>query len=406
MASRFITGLDIGTSSVKVALIENRNGKPALRSVFKEKAAGMRKGTIVDAAEASQPIIRALQEVRKKAKNAAKNVYISIGSPQIKAQVSRGIVAVSRADTEIYQDDIDKAIKASRAINLPPNRTVIHNVTREFIVDGIGDIADPLGLSGNRLEVQSLVIDTFSPHIKTLMRVVELAGGEVSGLVLSPLVSARSVLSKKQKDVGTAIIDIGGGTTGMCVYEEHKLLGVAKFPVGGAHISNDLAIGLKIPVDAAESLKLEHGYAVAKEVSPKESVDLTKFFSDAEGPVSRRFVAEIIESRLAEILDFVNNELKVLGRQGRLPGGVVLVGGSSKIPGITDLAKQELKLSSRLGMAGGEAWEPEVGSFAEFIEDPEFVAALGLALWGVDDQGWSETPSGMSIQGLIKYFLP
>ncbi len=407
MPSNFVTGLDVGTSSLKAALIENRDGKPMLKTIFKEPSVGLRKGVIVDVAEVSQAINRIFHEIKKISKAALKNVYVSIGTPHIKAQMSKGIVAVSRADTEIYQDDVDKAIKASQAVHLSPNRTVIHNVTREFIVDGVGDIVDPLGLSGNRLEVNSFVIDAFSPHVKTLMRTVELAGGDVSGLVLSPLVAARSALSKNQKNLGTVLIDIGSGTTGMCVYEENKLIEVAKFPVGGSSISNDIAIGLKIPVEAAENLKLHYGYAMAKEVSPKEMIDLKKFLPDATGSVSRRFVSEIIESRLAEILDFVNNELKALGKQSHLPGGAVLVGGGSKVPGFTDLVRQELKLSSQIGMTLCDEWDTTSGNFAEFLEDPEFVTAFGLVLWGVDDKGWGRESalSNFKMKNIIKYFL-
>ncbi len=408
MSSNFIVGLDVGTSSIKVALAENHDGKPRLVAVFKEPSFGLRKGVIVDIAEVSQAISRIFHEVKKISKSAIRNVYVSIGTSHIKAQVSKGIVAVSRTDTEIYQDDVDKAIKASQAVHLSPNRTVIHNVTREFIVDGVGDITDPLGLSGNRLEVNSLVIDAFSPHVKSLMRAVELAGGQVCGLVLSPLVASRSSLSRNQKNLGTVLVDIGAGTTGMCVYEEGKLIGVAKFPVGGASISNDVAIGLKIPVDTAENLKLHFGYAFSKDVSAKEVIDLKKLFPDATGSVSRRFISEIIESRLAEILDFINNELKVMGKQGHLPGGVVLVGGGSKIPGLPDLVKQELKLTTQIGMALSEEWDLGGENFNEFIEDPELVTALGLVLWGVDDQGWGtgSTLSNFNIKNILKYFLP
>ena len=180
------------------------------------------------------------------------------------------------------------------------------------MVDGVGDITDPLGLSGSRLEVQSVIVDAFSPHVKNLIRSVELAGGEISGLVFAPLVAARAALSKRQRDLGVVLVDIGFGTTGMSVYEESKLIGVAKFPVGSGNISNDLGVGLKIPIDAAEEIKLKYGNAVAKDVNSKDLVDITKFVPDAKGPVSRRFIAEIIESRMGEIFDLVNAELKSL----------------------------------------------------------------------------------------------
>jgi cell division protein FtsA len=404
----FVTGLDIGTSSIKVVVAERRGGKPALVHVKKESSFGMRKGAIVEMSEISQAVSRALAGVKRVSKAAVKNVYISIGTPQAKMQSSRGIVAVSRADAEIYQDDIDRAVRASQAVNLPQNRTIIHTLTREFIVDGVGDIADPLGLSGSRLEVQSLIIDAFAPHIKNLIRSVEIAGGEVSGLVFGPLVAARAALSKRQRDLGTAIVDIGFGTTGLAVYEEGKLIGVAKFPVGSANISNDLAVGLKIPVDAAEEVKLHYGYAYSKDVGSKEQIELKKFLPESHNMVSRRFAAEIIESRLEEIFDLVNDELKLLQKMGELPGGVVLVGGGAKLPGITDLAKQEMKLSTQIGFAENEEWEAEGGSFREFLEDPEFASAFGLVLWGVDGEGWTKEGSmgTLNVKKIFRYFTP
>ena len=406
--SDFITGLDVGTSSIKVVVAECRGRRPVILHVHKEAAFGMRKGAIIDLGEASQAINRALSEVKKVSKSAMKNIYVSIGTPQAKMQASRGIVAVSRADAEIYQDDVDRAVRASQAVNLPQNRTIIHTLTKEFMVDGVGDIIDPLGLSGSRLEVQSLIIDAFSPHIKTLVRAVELAGGDMSGLVFSPLVAARAALSKRQKDLGTAIVDLGFGSTGVAVYEENRLAGVAKFPVGAGNISNDLAVGLKIPVDAAEEVKLHYGYALSKEVNAKESVELKKFAEEAKGSSSRRFIAEIVESRLEEIFDLVNNELKLLQKFGELPGGVVLVGGGAKLPGLTDLVKQEMRLSSQIGFALAEEWEGQGGQFKEFLEDPEFVGAFGLVLWGMDNEGkgGDNEPSGVSLKNFFRYFAP
>lgn len=388
MKSETLVGVDIGTHSIKVAVAENRGGRTVLRSVFKEVSAGLKKGAIQDLAESSPAVGRALHEAGRISKSGLKTVYVNIGTPQIKVQSSKGIVAVSRADSEIYQDDIDRAIRASQAITTAPNRMIVHNVTREFIVDGVGDIVDPLGLSGNRLEVSSLVIDAFAPHLKNVMRVVELAGGHVGGLVLGPLAAARAALLKSQKDLGTVLIDIGYGTTSMCVYQENKLTHVSIFPVGAGNVTNDIAVGLKIPVTAAEAIKLAYGFALSREVGSKESIDLKKFIPDAKGAVSRRFVSEIIESRLAEIFEFVNNELRLLGRTGDLAGGAVLVGGGSKLPGITDLAKAELKLSTQIGFAIAEEWSDEALNFSDHFEDPEFVTVLGLVLWGADKEGW------------------
>ncbi len=411
MPSNLVTGIDIGTSTIKVAVAENQNGRSVLRFVGKYPSGGIRKGAIADMVEASQAIHHALGELKKVSKGALKNMYVNIGTPQVKVQPSRGIVAVSRADTEIYQDDVDRVVRASQAINLQPNRTIIHNIAKEFIVDGVGDIADPVGLSGSRLEVQSIVIDAFTPHIKNLIKAIELSGGEIKGLVFSPLASGRSALGKAQKDLGVALIDIGYGTTGLCVYEESKLVGVAKFPVGSGNISNDIAIGLKIPVTAADALKLQCGYAMAKEIGTKESIELKKFVADGKGTVSRRFISEIIESRLSEIFEFVQNELKLMGRAGQLAGGVVLVGGGAKLPGLTELVRQELKLPTQIGLSGEEWLVEGASNFNEILEDPEFVTTLGLVLWGSDEEGWNAKSgnfsfSGMSVKKIMGYFLP
>ena len=408
-SSDFVTGLDIGTSSVKVVVAEARDGKPIVVHASKEVSFGLRKGAVVDMGEVSQTVKRALEPVKHLSKNALKNIFVSIGTPQVKMQASRGIVAVSSANGEIYQGDVDRAVKASQAVNLGQNRTIVHTLTKEFIVDGVGDIGDPLGLTGSRLEVQSFVLDAFMPHATGLMRGVELAGGQVSGLLFGPLVAARGALSKRQKDLGAAVIDIGAGTTGMSVYEENKLLGAAKFPIGAGNISNDLAIGLKISVDAAEEIKLHHGYAFAREVSSKDQVELRTFSPDSKGIVSRKFIAEIIESRLAEILGLVGEELKRTGKQHELPGGLVFVGGGAKLPGITELAKQELRLSAQIGCCVANEWNDDGGLFKESLEDPEFVTAYGLALWGIygEHTGNPNTQrANFSVGNWFKYFTP
>ena len=404
----YIVGLDIGTSMIKAAVAEIRNNRPVLRAVFKEPSIGLRRGAVIEIGEVSPAIGRLLGEVKKNHKSAIKTIYVNIGSPQVKAQNSRGIVAVSRADSEIYRDDIEKVIRASQAVNLAPNRMIIHNVTREYIVDGVSDINDPLGLSGNRLEVNCLVIDAFTPHVKSVMKAVEIAGGRIGGLVLNPLIAGRAALSKTQKELGVVLIDIGAGTTGFSVFEENKLIGTGIIPFGAGNITNDLAVGLKIPVAAAENLKLHYGYALAKEASSRETVGLEKFSPAEHGSVSRRFVAEIIESRLAEIFEFVNNELRSFGKAGKLAGGVTLVGGGAKMPGMTELVKQELKLASQIGLTLREEWGNEGNDFGDVFEDPEFVNALGLVLWAYDHQR-RQQPVAASLskfKELLRHFLP
>ncbi|MBI4085500.1 MAG: cell division protein FtsA [Candidatus Liptonbacteria bacterium] len=408
MSSNFIIGLDIGTSVLKAAVAELRGEKPILRAVFKEPSVGLRKGVVIEMGEVSPAIGRLFSEVKKDYKNGLRSVYVNVGTPQIRVQSSRGIVPISRADSEIYQEDVEKVINSSQAVNLSTNRLIIHNVTKEFIVDGVGDITEPVGLSGSRLEVSSLIIDAFSPHVKGVTRAVEIAGGKISGIVFNPLIASRAALTKTQKNLGVILIDIGFGTTGYALFEENKLICTGLIPLGAGNITNDIAVGLKIPVAAAENLKLHYGYALAKEVSSKDSIELKKFSSEERGSVSRRFVAEIIESRLAEILEFVDNELRSIGKAGKLAGGAVLVGGGAKMPGLTELVRQELKLASQIGLTVRGEWGNEGNDFSDVFEDPEFVNALGLILWacdGVRDRGFSSIPD-LRFKNLLKYFIP
>jgi len=408
MSSNFIVGLDIGTSVLKAAVAEIRDGKPVLRAVFKEPSLGLRKGVVIEMGEVSPAVSRLFSEVKKNYKNGLKSVYVNVGTPQVKVQNSRGIVPISRADSEIYGEDVEKAINSSQAINLATNRLILHNVTREFIVDGVGDITEPIGLSGSRLEVSSLIIDAFAPHVKGVIRSVEIAGGKIKGVVFNPLIASRAALSKAQKELGVVLIEIGFGTTGYAVFEENKLVGTGLIPLGASNITNDIAVGLKIPVAAAENLKLHYGYALAKEVSSKETVELKKFSSQEKGTISRRFVAEIIESRLAEILEFVDNELRSIGKAGKLAGGAVLVGGGSKMPGLTELVEQELKLSSQIGMTIREEWGNEGNDFADVFEDPQFVNSLGLILWACDGERKNKLSNVFPFKfiNFLKYFIP
>ncbi|MDO8429950.1 MAG: cell division protein FtsA [bacterium] len=407
MAQNFVTGLDIGSSNLKAAIAEVKNdGQLSLVKILKTPSGGMRKGNVDDLGEMTRSLNIMFSEIKKVSRNALKNIFINVGGADIHTQASKGIVAVSRADYEIHQDDIDRAVQASQAINLPPNRMVLHAITREFIVDGVGDIRDPLGMIGNRLEVNSLIIDAFSPSVKNLTKCLEMAGGTVGALIFSPLASARSVLSKNQKDLGVVLIDIGFGTTSLCVYEENKLLHAAVFPIGSGNITNDLAIGLKTSVEAAEAVKLTFGSASPKGISGRENVDLKKIDSNARASVSRRLIADIIEVRLAEIFEFVNNELKLIGKARQLPVGAILVGGGSKIPGIVDVVKDELELPAQIGIPDSSSIEMPSGEMSLQSEDPEFVGALGLVLWGRDRMFGEGSSGGSWIKKLFKDLLP
>ncbi len=410
MAATQILALDIGSANIKAIVGEIRkDGKLALLDALRFPSRGLRKGLVDDVTDLTSAISQVFIELRQNYPEVQKNIFLNIGNAHAKVQSSRGIVAVSRADYQIYKDDIARVVQAAQAINLPPNRTIVHLINQEFLVDNVGDIRDPLGMVGSRLEVNTLIVDAFEPAVKSLVRAVETAGGEIAGLIFGPLASSQSILTRNQKDLGVALVDVGFGTTGLAVYEEGKLIDVAVFPVGASNVTNDLAIGLKVSIEAAEAIKCTFASALAKEVGAREMIDLRKIDPRAKGAATRRFIGEITEMRLSEIFEFVQNELKRIGKAGRLPAGVVLVGGGAKLPGMVELARQELRLPSQIGEPDLSGLELPNGELAIRVEEPEFACALGLILWSHNQSlAAPRKPSGVSgaLRKLFDQFLP
>jgi len=407
MAQQQILGLDIGSETIKAVVAETTpGGKILLKAGFRRPSRGMRKGVVVDMENATSAVLGLLEKVREISKSALKNIYLRVGGSDVRVQSSRGITAVSRANSEIYKDDIDRVREASQALNLPPNREILHTIIREYIVDGVGDIQDPLGMVGARLEVLSLIIDAFQPTIRNLSKCVELAGGSISGLVFGPLASASTLLTNNQKELGSASIDIGYGTTGIAVYEENKLLHTRVFPVGAGHITNDLAIALKIPVEVAEKVKLSYGYASSRGTSSKDKIDLQKIDSKVKGAPTRKFISEIIESRLSEICDLINSDLRSIEKEKHLPAGIVVTGGGAKLPGVAELFKDELKLATQIGYPKENIFETESQAMLEFLESPEYALVLGLILSSQQVQHRRISVNGSKITKIIKNLMP
>jgi len=407
MAQQQILGLDIGSDTIKAVIAEpTQNGKLLLKAGFRRPSKGLRKGLVVDMEAATSAVGGLFDKVREVSKGALKNIYLRVGGSDVRVQSSRGITAVSRANSEIYKDDVDRVVQASEAINLPPNRMILHTIRREFIVDGVGDIQDPLGMTGSRLEILSLIVDAFQPNIKNVSKCVELGGGSISGWVFGPLASASTLLTDNQRELGSLCVDIGYGTTGISVYEENKLLHTRVFPVGAGHITNDLAIALKIPVEVAEKVKLAYGYATSSGTSGKEKIDLQKIDPSVKGSPSRKFISEVIESRLGEICELISNDLRSIEKEKDLPAGVVITGGGAKLPGMTELFKDELKLATQIGFPKDKLFETESKAMLEFLESPEYSLVLGLVLASEQTQGRKISFDGNGVSKFFKNFLP
>lgn len=404
--SNIITALDVGSAQVKcIVAEEKRDGTLSVISAFKQPSSGLRRGVVVDIEDFTRVLRDIILDIQKISRRAASNLFVNVNSPEIKSRTSKGVAAVGRADREIGQDDVDRVIQASRAVKLQPNFIVLHNIIREYLVDEVGDISDPIGMTGSRLEVATLLVEAFGPQVDTLIKAIKRAGGDIGGLIFNPLSAARAVLTKKQRDLGTLMIDFGFGTTSFVVYEENKVMFAKSLPIGSGLVTNDVAIGLKTSIDIAEKLKMAYGFALAKEVSRRESIKLAELDPLNKQEISQRFLAEIIEIRIAELLELINNELKALGRAAQLPAGVVITGGGVKLAGISELVRQELKLAVQVGYPDLGALEILNPTHREILDDPEFAVAVGLVLLGKEERRKSLEGYG-GIKGFFKNLIP
>jgi cell division protein FtsA len=309
-------------------------------------------------------------------------VWVSLNIPHLRCEKSKGVVAISKSDGEITDVDKDRAIDAASALSVPPNYEVLHVTPIRYTVDNQTDVKDPIGMTGVRLEVEVLIIQALSAQLNNLSKAIHRTGVEIEKFVLAPMAAAEAVLSSKQKDLGAVVINLGASTTSLVVYEEGELLHTAVLPIGSEHITGDIAIGLRCPVDLAERIKIEFGSADPADFGKRDEVDISDLaheegvLEEVGRTVSRGFVAEIIEARVEEIFEKVDDELKKIERSGMLPAGAYLVGGGAKLTDLVEVAKKRLRLpasvaSNKTGFAA-----------IDKVNDPAYITALGLVIWG------------------------
>ena len=395
-----ITGLDIGTATIKILVCQKKPKKSQLEVLaqIKEISSGIRKGIIIDPKEVSKIIQSILKKAQDISKEKIKSVLVNVGGAHIFFANSHGLISVSRADQKISQEDIERVLQAAQTFSFPKNIEILSVIPREFIIDGQKGIKEPLGLKGVRLEVEASILGGFSPYLKNLTKAVLDSGLQIDDLILNPLASAQAVLTPREKEKGVLLLDIGTGTTGLVVFEEDELVYTTIFPIGSAHITNDIAVGLKCDLDTAEEIKLEYGALFFKGPDKKKKIETV------EGETlifSSKMLSRIIEARVKEIFEVVNKELKKINRQGKLPAGVVLTGGGAKLPRIKELAKKELRLYCRIGFPQG---------FSPSLEDPELATVAGLVLMGSETEFEKSSSffGGMisKLKKFFKIFLP
>lgn len=401
-------GIDIGSTKIITCVGKSEEGTIDIIGLGKAANQGMRKGLIVDVEETVSAISASLEEAERMAGVPLRSAVLNIEGNHIESADSKGVIAVAKVDGEITEEDAARVLEAARAIPNKPNREILHVLPKNFIIDGQEGIKDPIGMMGIRLEVDATVVSTSSSALKNLCRCVEQAGIQTQDIVFSPLAAAKVLLSKRQMEIGVILIDVGAASTSYAFFEDGDMISCGVIPIGSSHITNDIAIGLRTSLDVADILKLKYGFALPEKVSEKEEVQLKNLDKKEDGVASLKYISEIIEARLKEILLIVREKLREIGRDGTMPAGVIITGGGSKLEGIIELAKETLRLPAQIGTP-----LIEIGGLVDKLDDPVYSTSVGLMLWGRDHRasGFSlEKPSVSGIlstaKGFFKQFLP
>ena len=409
MKPNHFVGLDIGTATVRCVvgtLDGNDNNKPSIIGHGSAPNLGARKGVVVHIADVAEAIVQAITEAERISGYHINQATVNVNGSHVSGINSKGVIAISAANREIFAEDRYRVEEAATVVQLPPNREIIQFFARNYSVDGQQNIKDPVGMHGVRLEVDAHIVTASTPNLRNLDAALEKAEIVANHHTVSSLAAAEAVMTRQQKEAGTVLLDIGAGTTNLIVVEDGEVQYVCVLPIGGQHITNDLAIGLKTDLDVAERVKTDHA---TLKTTTKATANVSV------GKIMHTFTMDdvqmIVEARVEELLEYVQKELVKIRRAGKLPGGVIITGGTAKLPGMAEFAKEKLQLPARIGTIQG------VGGLVDTVEDSAFATVVGLMLLdmlllpdspagghgGGSAQKAADNAMGM-VQGLFKRF--
>ena len=374
-----LVGLDIGTTKISCIIAEldaDRNVK--IVGVGTSRSEGLRRGVVVNLEKTVVSIGRAIEEAELMAGVEVRNVYAGIAGDHIRSINSHGVIAVSRGGVEITRADIGRVVDAAKAVAIPMDREILHILPQEFTVDDQKGIKDPTGMAGIRLEVDVHIVTGAVSSAQNLVKAIQQAGYQVRDLVLEPLASSHGVLTDDERELGVALLDIGGGTTDIALFHEGSIRHTAVIGLGGNSVTNDIAIGLRTPARDAERIKERYGAAVASTVDPDEEIVVPHMAGQGERRVSRELLASIIQPRMEEILSLARTDIKKTGWHDKVPSGFVLTGGAAALPGTVELAEQILAMPVRIGRPLG------VTGLVDSVDEPRFATGVGLVIYGRD----------------------
>ena len=377
-----ITGLDVGTTKVCAVIGEvTPAGGLDVIGIGTSPSRGLRKGVVVNIDSTVEAIKKAVGEAEQMAGVEVGSVYAGLSGGHIRGVNSRGVVAVSGKNKEVGPADLERALEAARAINIPPDREIIHVLPQTYVVDDQDGVKEPLGMSGVRLEVEVHIVTAAVTSVQNVIRSVNRAGLTVQDIVLEPLAASEAILSPDEKELGVLLIDIGGGTTDVVLFRDGAIWHTGVLALGGDHISNDIAVGLRTPTAEAEELKRRHGCALTALVREEETVDVPSVGGRKPRQLSRQILSEIIQPRVEEIFTLVARDLARAGLADAPAAGVVVTGGTAIMDGVPELAGQVFDLPVRRGIPEG------VGGLGDVVQSPIFATAVGLTLYGIRTGG-------------------
>jgi cell division protein FtsA len=366
---------------------------------------GVRRGVVTNVMDATTAISASVEKAERTSGYKIERAYVGLSGTHISSLNSRGVVGISRREHGITDEDVDRVLDAAHAIAVPHNQEVVHVIPRGYIVDGQNGVHDPVGMHGFRLEVEAHIVTGSTTLIQNLVKCVERAGVEVDELVLAAIAAGDAILTDTEREMGVVLADIGAGTTDLSIFIDGTVWHTVTLGIGGEYITGDIAIGLRLPPEAAEEIKITHGHALASRVLPEERFTVSTFGGDSRQAVLRWKLAEIIEARMEEMLEMIQQEIKRSGYDGLLPAGIVLCGGTAQLPGIQELGRDVLSLPVRVGVP------QEIHGLVDKISNPAHAVGAGLMGWGMTVDSRPQLPrSGLGLGdrlfNWLRVFLP
>jgi cell division protein FtsA len=392
-ARRTIASIDVGTTKVCTLVGETSElGELRIVGVGVSPSRGLRKGIVVNATEAAEAIVASVERAERISGYDIAQAHVGIAGAHITSLNSRGVVGIPHGERGITEDDVARALDASQAISVPEHHSILHAIPRGYSIDGQEGVSDPRGMYGARLEVEAHIVTGSSLSIQNLVKCVNSLNVDVDQLVLAPLAAGEAVLTNTERAMGVALADIGGGTTDIAIFIEGSVWHTAILPVGGHHLSNDVAICLRTPFDEAEEIKKKHGHACLNQPDAGEELDIAAFGEEAQQRITKGQLAQVLNARVQEIASLILQEIKRSGYDGLLPAGVVLCGGTSELTGICEVMRDAIGLPVRIGRSRTASGR-DLRGLVDVLTHPAYATSVGLLLWAQNQKLAMSSPA-------------